>query len=158
MYWKHHPLSFVSGPSYTRKQSYISACRSPAGFIRGARGRTGGYPAVSPMVKTRRDRGDEALRSGLYARVHRGETWMKETASRRNREQARRRCLGTVVSNRSGRGRERARYSPQERVISLGLSSPEYEGIFTCASDALLVSLCYSEFPSSRSPSPTGLT
>lgn len=51
MYWKHHPLSFVSGPSYTRKQSYISACRSPAGFIRGARGRTGGYAAVSRWLK-----------------------------------------------------------------------------------------------------------
>lgn len=51
MYWEHHPLSFVSGPSYTRKQSYISACRSPAGFIRGARGRAGGYAeVVSPSL------------------------------------------------------------------------------------------------------------
>lgn len=59
MYWKHHPLSFVSGPSYTRKQSYISACRSPAGFIRGARGHTGWYIVSSvaslPMVKTEGD-------------------------------------------------------------------------------------------------------
>lgn len=62
MYWKHHPLSFVSGPSYTRKQSYISACRSPAGFIRGARGRTGGYAAVSRWLKleeTKRGQGWE---------------------------------------------------------------------------------------------------
>jgi hypothetical protein len=30
------PLSVVLGPSYTRKQSYISARSSPAGFIRDA--------------------------------------------------------------------------------------------------------------------------
>lgn len=33
---QHYPLSNVLGPSYTRKQSYISARWSPAGFIRDA--------------------------------------------------------------------------------------------------------------------------
>lgn len=80
MYWEHHPLSFVSGPSYTRKQSYISACRSPAGFIRGARGRAGGYAEVvspslslsslflSPLVKTGRGKG-EGSRIGPAANI-----------------------------------------------------------------------------------------
>ena len=47
MYWEHHPLSFVSGPSYTRKQSYISACRIYKGRPRARRRLCGGRLSLS---------------------------------------------------------------------------------------------------------------
>lgn len=95
------------------------------------------------MVKTRRDLWDGALRSACV-RI----SWANEEVRDGELEgyrASKAEMLGTVESNRSGRAREQ---DSQERVISLGLSSLEYERIFTCASDAL-VSLCYSEFPSS---------
>lgn len=130
MYWEHHPLSFVSGPSYTRKQSYISACRSPAGFIRGARGRAGGYAEVvspslslsslflSPLVKTGREEGGGIEnRSG---RQHRGET---ERDRRRNRgARVEMRALGLIEVE----GREQ-RYS---RRLAISGNTGEY--LYAC--------------------------